>query len=200
MVLKWKAIPGVKSYHVQIAREATFSEVVLDQKVDEPVVKWEALPSTTFYWRVRSFDADGRASEWSAPRQIARATTAPGPVSPEENATLPCSDTPQDFSLENSSVLKEYVLEISPDSRFPATDTVTLRGESPAFAVPLGPGAYSWRGRGIDLTGKATESSATRKLSVRIAAPKPKASADVPAGTATVSLSCFRRPLNSVSA
>ena len=194
MVLKWKAIPGVKSYHVQIAREATFSEVVLDQKVDEPVVKWEALPSTTFYWRVRSFDADGRASEWSAPRQIARATTAPGPVSPEENATLPCSDTPQDFSLENSSVLKEYVLEISPDSRFPATDTVTLRGESPAFAVPLGPGAYSWRGRGIDLTGKATESSATRKLSVRIAAPKPKASADVPAGTATVSLSWSRSP------
>jgi hypothetical protein len=194
VVLKWKATPGVKSYHVQIAREATFSEVVLDQKVDEPVVKWEALPSTTFYWRVRSFDADGRASEWSAPRQIARATTAPPPLSPDEGATLACSDSPTELTLEPSTVLKEYVLLLSPDHRFPAADTQTLRGATNVFEVQLTPGPWSWKGQGVDLNGKPTEDSKPRKLNVRLGAPKPKAPADVAAGTAQVSLTWSRTP------
>lgn len=198
VVLRWKAIPGVRSYHVQIAREPTFSEVVLDLKVDEPVVKWEALPSTIFYWRVRSFDADGRASEWSAPRQIAPATGAPAPKSPAENATVSCTDAPHELTLETSPVLKEYLLELSPDGRFLAADTRVLHGETATFEVPLGPGTYSWRGRGIDLTGKTTESSPPRKLSVKLAPPRPKPTGDVPAGTAKVALSwaptaCARR-------
>ena len=71
-------------YQVQIAGETSFSQIVLDEKVTEPVLKWESLPSTTFYWRVRSFDAEGRASEWSAPRQIAPATGPPAPKLPAD--------------------------------------------------------------------------------------------------------------------
>ncbi len=195
VVLKWKATPGVKSYHVQIAREPTFSEVVLDQRVDEPVVKWEALPSTTFYWRVRSFDSEGRASEWSPPRQIAPASSAPPPQSPEEGATQFCSDAPVPLTLAASSVLKEYQLELSADAHFPPSDgTVFLKGASNEFQLPLLPGVYVWRGRGVDLTGKATETSAPRKLVVKLGPPKLKPTTDVAVGSATVSLAWTRVP------
>ncbi|MBS1154076.1 MAG: hypothetical protein H6Q89_5774, partial [Myxococcaceae bacterium] len=92
MVLRWKAAPGVTSYQVQIARDTGFSQIVLDEKVPDPVLKWESLPSTTFYWRVRSFDPEGRASEWSGARQIAPATGPPAPKLPADGTSVTCSE------------------------------------------------------------------------------------------------------------
>jgi hypothetical protein len=193
VILRWKASPGVRSYHVQISRESSFSEVVLDEKVTEPLIKWEALPASTFFWRVRSFDLDGRASEWSPARQIAPVTAAPGPQLPAENASLPCTENPLELTLTSSAVIKQYVLELSPDGRFGA-DAVVLRADNPHFTIPLGPGSYSWRGRGVDLNDRLSDPSAPRKLTIRLAAPRLKPLPDVPAGTAPVSLSWSASP------
>ena len=198
MVLRWKASPGVSGYQVQISRETTFSQIVLDEKVKDPVLKWESLPATTFFWRVRSFDGEGRASEWSAPRQIAPATGAPAPRLPAEGTAITCSTEPVQLALEPSLVLKEYILELSADGRFGPTDTTVLLSKSGEFQAALPVGPMSFRGRGVDLTGRTTEPSAPRKLTVRLAAPRPKNTADVPAGTLSVTLSwapspCARR-------
>ncbi|GEM_PF-2537318 len=198
VVLRWKATPGVSGYQVQVASDTGFSQIVLDEKVAEPVLKWESLPSTTFYWRVRSFDPAGRASEWSAARQIAPATGPPAPKLPADGLVLACSAEPIAFSLEPSAVLKEYVLELSPDGRFSASDTTLVKSTTGEFVVPLPVGAVSWRGRGVDLTGRTTEPSAARRISVRLAAPKVKPTADVAMGTASVTLGwapapCARR-------
>lgn len=194
MVLRWKAAPGVSGYQVQIAKETAFSQIVLDERVKDPVLKWESLPSTTFYWRVRSFDSEGRASEWSAPRQIAPATGPPVLKSPEDGAVVTCAPEPITFTLETSSVLKEYQVEVSPDGRFAPGDTMVLKAATPELRGPLPLGTVSWRAKGIDLTGRDTEASPPRKLVVRIAAPKPKPTTDVPAGTASVTLAWAASP------
>ena len=194
VVLRWKALPGMTGYQVQIARETSFSQIVLDEKVTDPVLKWESLPSTTFYWRVRSFDAEGRASEWSAPRQIAPATGPPAPKLPADGATVTCSTEPIALGLELSPVLKDYTLELSPDAKFTPADTTVLQSKTGQFVLPLAVGTYSWRGRGVDLTGRTTEPSQVRKLIVRLAAPRPKVTPDVPAGTPSVTLDWFGSP------
>ena len=194
VVLRWKASAGMVSYQLQIARDTGFSQIVLDEKVKDPVLKWESLPSTTFFWRVRSFDGEGRASEWSAPRQISPATGPPAPKLPADGATFTCSAEPISLWLETSSVLKEYVLELSPDGRFTPADTTTLRSPDGQFQAALPAGAISWRGRGVDLTGRDTEPSAPRKLNVKLPPPKLKATPDVAPGASSVTLAWSGSP------
>ena len=198
VVLRWKAAAAASGYQVQVASDTGFSQIVLDEKVAEPVLKWESLPSTTFYWRVRSFDTAGRASEWSPARQIAPATGPPAPKLPADGLVVTCTGDPIGFSLEPSAVLKEYVLELSPDGRFSASDTTLVKSANGEFTVPLPVGTVSWRGRGVDLTGRTTEPSVARRLAVRLAAPKVKPTADVAMGTTSVTLGwatvpCARR-------
>ena len=82
IVLRWKDVPGAKGYELQIAKDAAFVEVVLQTRVPTPAYRWEQLPSVTHWWRVRSFDAEGRASEWSQPRTVALESTVPIPKLP----------------------------------------------------------------------------------------------------------------------
>ncbi|MEK7243598.1 MAG: hypothetical protein AAB112_05465, partial [Thermodesulfobacteriota bacterium] len=42
----------------------------VDTMIDTPGYRWDELPNVTYHWRVRSFDADERPSQWSAPRAI----------------------------------------------------------------------------------------------------------------------------------
>ncbi len=189
VVLRWKASPGVVSYQLQIARETGFSQLMLDEKVKDPVLKWEFLPSTTFFWRVRSFDSEGRASEWSAARQIAAATSPPLPKMPAEGTAVVCSSEPIAFWLETSSVLKEYLLEVSADGRFSPSDTTVFKSKTGEFQTPLPVGAFSWRGRGVDLSDRTTEPSPSRKLMVRLAPPRPKQTTDIAVGAPSVTLS-----------
>ena len=67
IVLRWKDVPGASAYELQIARDPAFVEIVLQTRTTSAGYRWEQLPTTTHWWRVRSFDAESRASEWSPP-------------------------------------------------------------------------------------------------------------------------------------
>lgn len=64
----WGALGGVESYQLQVATDANFSDLVIDEDTagtaytpDEDLDK-----NTTYYWRVRGVTADGEYSDWSS--------------------------------------------------------------------------------------------------------------------------------------
>ena len=186
IVLRWKDVPGASAYELQIAKDPAFVEVVLQTRTTTAGYRWEQLPSTTHWWRVRSFDAESRASEWSQPRTIAVDSAIPTPIEPAEGAAVSCGATVS-FQLEPVVVVKEYVLELSGSADF--TSFRTLRSPTPSFEVPgLSAGSWWWRTRGVDLKSRTSAAGPVRALRVVVSAPRLKAAGDVPLGTPQVQL------------
>lgn len=187
IVLRWKDVPGASAYEVQIARDPAFVEVVLQTRTTTAGYRWEQLPTTTHWWRVRSFDGEARPSEWSIPRTIAVDSAVPTPLKPGDGQVFPCGAT-VGFELEASGLIKEYQVELAGSADF--SGFRTLRSSKPLFEVPgLGAGTWWWRTRAIDIKDRTSGPGPVRSVVVRVGAPRLKPVADVPLGTAQVQLS-----------
>ena len=186
IVLRWKDVPGASAYEVQIAKDPAFVEVVLQTRTTTAGYRWEQLPTTTHWWRVRSFDAEARPSEWSQPRTIAVDSAVPTPLKPADGAAIACGATAV-FELEASSLIKEYQVELGTSADF--SSFRTLRSPKPLFEVPsMSAGTYWWRTRAIDIKDRTSGPGPVRSLNVRVGAPKLKPAGDVPLGTPQVQL------------
>jgi hypothetical protein len=187
IVLRWKEVSGATAYEIQIAKDASFVEIVQQTRSTVAGYRWEHLPSSTHWWRVRSFDAEGRASEWSAPKTIAVDSEVPAAKRPEDGARLACGAPSVEFEVEPSKVIKEYVVEVSSTADFAAPKL--MRGAQPSFtSAPLTSGTWWWRTRGVDLKGREVGPGPVRTFVVRAAAPKVKPTADGMIGPAQVQL------------
>lgn len=186
IVLRWKEVPGASAYELQIARDPAFVEVVLQTRTTSAGYRWEQLPTTTHWWRVRSFDAESRASEWSQPRTVAVDTAIPAPVKPLDGAQLPCGAGVA-FELDPSPLVKEYLVELSSSAEF--SSFRTLRAATPSLEVgPLPPGTWWWRTRAVDIKERTSGPGPVRTMHVRVSPPKLKAAGDVQLGTPQVQL------------
>ncbi|MBI3181263.1 MAG: hypothetical protein HYZ28_03880 [Myxococcales bacterium] len=176
VALRWKAVPGAARYELEIARDSGFKQVVLRTAVETAGHRWEELPAVTYYWRVRSIDAEGRLGEWSAPQTIAPAAAAPSPVAPANGEVVACSESARSVQLtvESSRFLKEYFFEVASDARFTSRlaerRSTTARADFPLTAT----GTFYWRASGTDLAGRATASGESRSFRVALGAPRPR--------------------------
>ena len=132
IVLRWKDVPGASAYELQIAKDPAFVEIVLQTRTTSAGYRWEQLPTTTHWWRVRSFDAESRASEWSAPRTIAVDSAVPTPLKPADGQSISCGST-VGFEMEPSPLVKEYILELAGNSEF--SSFRTLHSTTPSFEI-----------------------------------------------------------------
>lgn len=187
MVLRWKPVENAKRYQLQIARDDTFKDVVVDTMVDTAGFRWDELPNVVYHWRVRSFDADERPSQWSPPRAISAAAGAPAAKSPGENASLECRFEGVDLAVEAQQVFKEYVLQLSDEATF-GGNVQQQSNTTGRFKVVLAPGVWHWRVHAIDVAGRQTESTPARMLTVALAAPKPRNTPDAVLGPKEVTL------------
>ena len=186
IVLKWKEVAGASAYELEIARDSTFADVVLQTRTAAPTYRWEHLPAATHWWRVRSVDADGRPSEWSPPRTVSVDSTVPDILRPVEGAKLPCGKG-LELELVPSVLVKEYQVELSTSAGF-ASPTV-LRQSTPRFDVSaLAPGLWYARAGGVDLRGRRTGPGPTRAFAVRLVAPRLTPVTDVMLGAGPVAL------------
>lgn len=186
IVLRWKEVPGAGAYELQIAKDSTFVDVVLQTRTTTAGYRWDQIPATTHWWRVRSFDADARPSEWSAPRTIAVDSVVPEVKRPEEQAVLPCGASVE-VELAASPLIREYLLELSSSSTFQAARE--WRGTQPTFNPGvLGAGAWYLRTRAKDLKGQLVGPGPTRPFFVRAVAPRLKAAPEVQLGVPQVQL------------
>ena len=58
----WTPMDRVKVYRIQISRNPYFSQLLLDKTVNSPITLVSGLTEGTYYWSVRSIDAEGRTS------------------------------------------------------------------------------------------------------------------------------------------
>lgn len=84
----WPAEPGGRIYEFQLARDASFGDPLIAQRIGEPALTIPAPGAGAYALRVRAFDADGVASPWSAVQTLSHhyvlpwslsAPAAPGP-------------------------------------------------------------------------------------------------------------------------
>ncbi len=186
VVLRWKAVPGAKAYELQIARDAACGDVVLEARTTSAGYRWDELPTATHWYRVRSFDAEGRASEWSPVLAITVDSAVPAQVLPEDGAVVPCGG-PVSLELAPSALVKTYGVELAPTADFARPRTI----EGPSASFPVGelpPGTWWWRARAVDVKGRRAGPGPARSLIVRVTAPRPRPVADVTGGTRQVGL------------
>lgn len=65
----WPGAPG-QIYDIQIATDADFREIVLEENIGEAAVTWPAPAGVRYYLRLRTRDPDGGVSPWSAPQTL----------------------------------------------------------------------------------------------------------------------------------
>ncbi len=69
----WTNSPGKSIYHMQIAEDADFANIVYEKATANrafTLPKDSALDYREYYWRVNAADATGNTSEWSAPNKV----------------------------------------------------------------------------------------------------------------------------------
>ncbi len=67
--LSWEGLPG-QTFEVQFARDAAFTALILERKVDAPSIELALPGSGRFYVRVRARDADGFVGPFTTPQQF----------------------------------------------------------------------------------------------------------------------------------
>jgi hypothetical protein len=172
IVLRWREVVGASAYELQIAKDASFVEVVLQTRATTAFYRWESLPSSTHWWRVRSVDGEGRASEWSPPRTVAVDSVVPELKRPAAGASLTCG-APVQVELTASPLVKTYVLQLATTAAF--LNPTVLEQPSPVFALGA-PGVGTWHLRvlAVDLKGKRVGPGPARSFTVRVGSPKVK--------------------------
>jgi hypothetical protein len=70
---RWKPVKGARGYHLQLARDWAFTEIILDVYVDaadyyKMTSGQQGLPPNSYYWRVASLDKSGNESSFSNPK------------------------------------------------------------------------------------------------------------------------------------
>jgi hypothetical protein len=93
LILKWLTREGADAYDVQVARDAAFTEVLVEESTSvTPAVTVTGLEiGARYYWHVRARNADD-VSDWSAtwsfvPSSVAVVPVAPALSLPENDAT-----------------------------------------------------------------------------------------------------------------
>ena len=58
----WSPIDGVKGYHIRIAKNPYFTQLLAEKKVVAPELQMTGMPEGAYYWSVQSIDPKGKES------------------------------------------------------------------------------------------------------------------------------------------
>jgi hypothetical protein len=158
-VFAWERAEKAISYHLQISRDAAFTESELDSRVTINAYGYTPKQLGNYSWRVSAIGTDGKEGAWSEVRRFRvlpstsedHALLPPLPKTPANEAIVPGG---KDVVLiwRQTSEVPTYHLQIARDADF---KQLTLEQDSSANIQSLkkpAPGKYHWRVRGTDGT------------------------------------------------
>jgi len=179
IVLHWTAVAGATGYEVEIASDETFVEPILDKQVTATQYRWDDVPETRVYWRVRSRDAEGREGQWSESKEIRAVFVAPTPLKPKSQAVFAPNERVR-FEWSASKIFTSYRLEVADDTSFrhPLVDKIVSEPHY-GYAPPT-LATFYWRVRGIDFAERTTAPCAVQNFKVRALPPPVVKPATVP--------------------
>jgi photosystem II stability/assembly factor-like uncharacterized protein len=124
----WFYLPGADKYHLQIANDANFQDLVFSQDtiVNYSVTVKDLKEQSSFFWRVRGVNIDGNG-EWSDVWSFSTSGNAPSLISPVNGKDK--VKTPLTFKWQLFANGQSYKLQISKSDKFDA-----IAGGSDAIA------------------------------------------------------------------
>ena len=171
--LAWDALAGASEYQVQIDDRSNFTAPERDLMSGDTTETLAGLADGRYYWRVRAFNGEGVAGQWSSKRSFVIKTDAPALQSPADRAGT--ADTTPALRWRNHQGAALYHARIATDA---ACTTVvredpahTTRRYVPDPALPAG--QYTWCVRAQDALGTWSPWSVPFRLTVIDAPAKP---------------------------
>lgn len=177
----WQGTAGAKAWRSQIAADAQFRKIYLENLTDTPETEWRThLPDGHYVLRLRAIDAAGlEGVNLDHPMELDARPLPPAMTSPEEG--MRHYQETVAFSWLAPEEANGYLLQISPSRAFPAAQTTERKLDAaPRHSETLPAGGYYWRMASLDDKGMAHGWSAPRHFRVQPlpVAPKGEASAD----------------------
>ena len=157
------------TYEIQVDNQTTFAT----PEYNPPAVSGLTTTTTTladgtYNWRVRSVNAYGLASAWSASRTFIVDTVAPNPpnlLSPVNSAVLTTLRPALTWSASPTAV--RYEVRYGNDSSFSRAIVVATTSTSYTFTSDLSNSLYWWSVRAFDGAGNASTWSDARSFTPR---------------------------------
>lgn len=68
--LLWQDMVDAVQYKLQVAKDAAFTNLIVNEKTTDPTKDLLGLKARAYYWRVKAIDAEGYKSPWSEVRKF----------------------------------------------------------------------------------------------------------------------------------
>jgi hypothetical protein len=140
----WKSSGSPTHYEIQLSTSAAFSSTTATYAVTGASFRPPSpLLLTTYYWRVRAFDALNNASDYSSPRRVI--ITAGNNVAPVPNRYT--SSTPT-LTWKPFAWAANYQIQVDNNSNFGSREyeDQNISGSAKSIMLPLLPnGTWYWR-------------------------------------------------------
>lgn len=182
LTFAWQALPGAAAYRAQVARDAAFTEVLLDDVSPTPSITWnEHLADGAYFLRLRGIDAAGlEGGNRDHAFELDAVPLPPAPLSPALGERLYQHDVA--FSWAAAAEAHGYVLQIAPTPEF-GTGLIERRlAAVTRHTETLAEGDWHWRAASLDAAGKARAWSPHRAFRVQPLPNPPAARASADAG------------------
>ncbi len=147
-VFQWGDVAEAHHYEFQLDNAATFpSPNIYEETSISEFTPSEALTDGLYYWRVRTFDAAGNFSGWTATWNV-RINAVPTPVvtplSPVDNSAT--NQTMPSFSWNPAAGIIRYRLQVDNTATF-ASPEINITSAATLYtpATALVDGVYNWR-------------------------------------------------------
>lgn len=180
----WQALPGAVAYRAQVARDAAFTEVLLDDVTASPAITWtDDLPDGHYVLRLRAIDAAGlEGGNLDHAFELDARPLPPAPQSPalgerlyRPEVVLAWAATPE---------AEGYVLQLAPTPEF-ANGLIERRlAAVTRHTETLAEGDWHWRAASLDAAGKQHVWSPHRAFRVQPLPNPPAARASAEPGEA----------------
>jgi len=149
ITLAWSVVKGASGYHLQIARDVDFRELVQSSDLRETTASFTPDRPGLYAWRVAARDSSERLGEYGFARRVYAEQDPPRDLllAPVDGAKVGFSDSyPRiEFSWQSPGEAAEYKLVIG-KGKEPTTDTVTTvpTSEQKVEIGSLREGTYHW--------------------------------------------------------
>ncbi|MFT3904795.1 MAG: FecR domain-containing protein [Steroidobacteraceae bacterium] len=159
-LLEWAPVSRAGNYRVQLARDAQFSDIVMDREIAAATrFAPSDLPAGRYVWRVAGIDSRGQMGVWSAARAYLQQAAAPRLESPQIGA--------RELTLRWSATsAQRYRIQVAGDAQFEHL-LVDTRLDAAQLTLPKPvPGTWYARVQVLDTDGVADPFGQTCRFEV----------------------------------
>lgn len=163
MALAWTRNTAAPDVRLQVARDAGFTDLVLQPPPIAAAAYEARLPDGVYHWRVAAVEAGGRAGPFGDPQTFEIQPPPPAPPAAEPDV----GGDQIRLRWRADPGVARYELEWAKAEAFDGPDVQRLASDKPEIALPKPPaGTYFLRARAFNAAGAASPWGQTQRIDV----------------------------------